>query len=101
MEQLQTLINRLDIREEYKSLLYDLVLAETFNARRSHDIIFFVEKYQNPADKRVWVIIKLLIETPIEELPMFPLRPFTDKSCAFNHTKGGIEFQKTYYLYEE
>lgn len=101
MFEIKNAIQSLDIREEHKGVMTDLITAELFNMCRYYKPVVTISKFknENPADTRIW--IEVLIELDVKDAALVQCRPFIDKGATLNAVADKIFMRKTYFLYEE
>lgn len=96
-------IKALDIKEEFKSLIYNLIEAEILNIQRLYFPIITISKHQKEGDDRVFVELQLELESPNDEfgISLFQCRPFIDKGCIMISSESKITLRKAYFIYNE
>jgi len=97
MKEIENLVNRLDIKEEFKSLLSTGISAEIFNIIRLYKPEITISKNTQLNDDRVFCEVVLVFDE--RDISLFQCRPFIDKSVIMSASNSSIRMRKTYFLY--
>lgn len=99
---IKILVKALDIKEESKQLLSQLICAELFRAiymsYRIEDITIVKYEHDNENDTRVWAKCSIFVDFE-NKIAIYPFRPFID-TCEIVPYNNKIQITRTYFLYD-
>ncbi len=97
-DKIEEQIKALDILEDFKDKMADLIFAELYNLSRMYPLEVKVAKFMNEGgDPRVW--LEVTVSVTCTKLNLTQSRPFTDRGADVTPGTGLCYLHKNYYLY--
>lgn len=102
-EKIKQKVNRTSINSKFKGLISDLIYAELFYFLHFHqNKITGFDIRENKPDDSIFIVVSIEIYSDDNDIALFPLRPFVDKSSHIIQIRDNIlTLQKTYFVYRE